>query len=211
VRKRILQSLAVTASLSLHILALAWWLNRPVETPLVLGMAQEVVVSLIASPDQQTMQPVASTPQPVVETPPIEDMAVERKMVSKPRPPQPIKPVAASAVTDAATPVVAPAAEARAAAPVTAARYDADYLNNPAPHYPPMSRRLGEQGTALLRVQVAGDGTPLVVELKRSSGFERLDTAARSAAMVWRFVPARQGDAVLVSWVDVPVQFSLQK
>ncbi len=190
---------------------MGWWLNRPVETPLTLGMAQSMAVSLIAPPEQQTPQSAASTPH-VADTLPVEeDKVVVRKIVKQPQPSQPVKPAVAASVSDAVSPVVASAAEPRAAAPVTAARYDADYLNNPAPKYPPMSRRQGEQGAVLLRVQVSGDGVPLAVELKRSSGFERLDTAARNAAMAWRFVPARQGDAVLVSWVDVPVQFSLQQ
>ena len=93
---------------------------------------------------------------------------------------------------------------------VTAARYDAAYLRNPAPAYPPLSRRLNEQGKVLLRVEVSADGQPLTIELKQSSGFVRLDDAARKAVAQWRFVPARQGEAAVVSWVEVPVQFSLK-
>ncbi|HQQ64053.1 MAG TPA: energy transducer TonB [Pseudomonadales bacterium] len=120
------------------------------------------------------------------------------------------------ALTTAAStrePVTAPvtASQATAPPPATTARYDADYLDNPAPRYPPLSRRQGEEGTVLLAVHVASDGKPLAIEVKRSSGFGRLDTAARIAAAAWHFVPARQGDAVLASWVEVPVQFSLQK
>jgi protein TonB len=207
--------MTLVASFLLHGGALLWWLNRPVEQPLQLGMAQavteQVTVTLIAPPTPaQAQQPA---PPAIQSEPPVPDegMAVVRKVVKKRTPtPQPTPPVAVP-LDSLPSPAAGPVAETRAPATVSAARYDADYLNNPAPGYPPMSRRLGEQGTALLRVQVSGDGKPLVVELKQSSGFERLDTAARVAAEKWRFVPARQGDAVLASWVEVPIQFSLQK
>jgi protein TonB len=63
----------------------------------------------------------------------------------------------------------------------------------------------------LLRVQVSAEGKPLVVEVRQTSGIARLDNAAREAALKWRFVPARQGDQTMASWVEVPIQFSLQK
>ena len=93
---------------------------------------------------------------------------------------------------------------------VIAARFDADYLSNPKPVYPVGSRRLGEEGTVLLRVKVSPGGTPINVEIKRSCGFPRLDEAARLAVEQWRFVPARRGDEAVESWVSVPIVFSLQ-
>jgi hypothetical protein len=38
--------------------------------------------------------------------------------------------------------------------PYQSPNFNAAYLNNPAPNYPSISRRLGEQGLVLLRVQV---------------------------------------------------------
>ena len=43
-------------------------------------------------------------------------------------------------------------------APVSAARFDADYLHNPAPAYPAMSRRNGEEGRVQLSVRVSAQG-----------------------------------------------------
>jgi protein TonB len=174
-----------------------------------LGM-QEVTVELIAPP-APIVEPVPPAPPP---PPPPEpelredEMAVKRKVVKK-KPPEPPKP--RPPIEQPVKPVENPAPQPPAAAPVTQARYDADYLNNPAPGYPPLSRRLGEEGRVLLRVQVSADGKPVNVEMKRSSGFPRLDEAAIKAAAKWRFVPARQGDSALTSWVEVPIQFSLQK
>jgi protein TonB len=95
--------------------------------------------------------------------------------------------------------------------PVVQARFDADYLNNPAPEYPRASRSLSEEGRVLLRVQVGEDGRPLQVLLDTSSGFARLDRAAREAVARWRFVPARQGQQAVTGWVKVPVVFELNR
>lgn len=88
-------------------------------------------------------------------------------------------------------------------------RFDADYLNNPKPHYPPLSRRLREEGVVMLRVYVLPSGLPDAVELKRSSGSVRLDEVALSTVRQWRFVPARSGDVAVAAWVLVPIAFSL--
>ncbi len=40
-------------------------------------------------------------------------------------------------------------------APLSIPRFDADYLDNPAPRYPPLSRRMREEGVVLVRVYVS--------------------------------------------------------
>jgi protein TonB len=94
--------------------------------------------------------------------------------------------------------------------PVVAPAYDADYLHNPAPAYPALSRRLNEEGRVLLRVRVTAEGLAELVELARSSGFDRLDRAALDAVSRWRFVPARQGERSVSAYVLVPVAFVLK-
>lgn len=87
--------------------------------------------------------------------------------------------------------------------------FNADYLENPPPAYPQLSRQRGEAGRVLLRVFVSADGRAKRVELNKSSGFERLDTAARNAVSGWRFVPARRGSEHVAAWVLVPISFVL--
>jgi protein TonB len=101
------------------------------------------------------------------------------------------------------------AVQAPEPAPITAVRFDADYLQNSKPAYPPMSRRLGEDGKVVLRVRVSAQGLPLTVEVSKSSGFPRLDDAARAAVERWRFVPARQGNEPIEASVLVPLNFTL--
>lgn len=132
--------------------------------------------------------------------------------------PQPVLAAKATEATSAFTvapqppapppaPLVAPPAPP---APVVAARFDADYLHNPKPVYPALSRRNGEEGKVLLRVRVSAQGAALELELKQSSGFARLDAAAREAVGRWRFVPAKRGDEAIESWVVVPITFALE-
>lgn len=102
-----------------------------------------------------------------------------------------------------------PPAGALANTPVSAARFDADYLRNPAPAYPPLARRLREEGKVILRVFVTPEGAAGQVELRSSSGFPRLDQAAREAVSRWKFVPARRGDESIGAWVLIPVVFNL--
>lgn len=88
--------------------------------------------------------------------------------------------------------------------------FNAAYLHNPAPDYPSLSRRLGEQGKVLLRVQVTADGAAGSVALQTSSGSTRLDHAALEAVKKWRFIPAKRGGQPFSALVVVPVSFSLE-
>lgn len=116
---------------------------------------------------------------------------------------------AAFTVAPQPEPVAVPVVQAPVPAPISAARFDADYLQNPKPVYPPMSRRLGEEGKVVLRVRVSVQGLPLAIEVSKSSGFPRLDDAARVAVERWRFVPARQGNEPIEASVLVPLNFTL--
>lgn len=112
-----------------------------------------------------------------------------------------------------ARPVAAAAVAKPSAAdptPVTLPHLNADYLDNPAPDYPPASRELGEQGRVLVRAMVTVDGHVGQVVLRKSSGFGRLDQAALDSVRHWRFVPARRGSQPVSAWVVVPVAFSIE-
>ncbi|TVP83752.1 MAG: energy transducer TonB [Thioalkalivibrio sp.] len=88
--------------------------------------------------------------------------------------------------------------------------FGAAYLNNPPPEYPRISQRRREQGTVVLWVSVAADGSPVNWRVERSSGHERLDDAALEAVSGWRFEPARRGNRPVAASVLVPMEFRLQ-
>lgn len=87
---------------------------------------------------------------------------------------------------------------------------DADYLKNPPPGYPRISRRNGEQGTVIVRVFISTQGTPDKAEVRTSSGFTRLDQAALEAVQRWRFVPGRRNGTPEAMWFNIPVLFVLE-
>lgn len=198
--------------------------RRSVSAVLVVGVHFLVLLALgYAAIRPEIQQPIRALAvrflEPKVPTPP-------RVEPPKPLPPQaapkkaqtppPVMTAAAKpesaasfSVAPQPEPVAAPAVIVPAPVAVTAARFDADYLQNPKPVYPPMSRRLGEEGKVVLRVRVSSQGLPQAVEIKQSSSHGRLDEAARSAVERWRFVPARQGSEAVEAWVLVPLNFTL--
>lgn len=155
-------------------------------------------------PRQAPVVPAAPTPPPV--RPPEPRPVAVPGPVARPVPrivaPVPPAPAPAEVVEP---PVVAPPAPV-----LTAVRFDAAYLNNPAPAYPRVSRRRGEQGRVLLQVRVNARGLPEQVEIHEGSGHARLDTAALEAVRRWRFVPARRGDEAITASVLVPILFQME-
>jgi len=88
--------------------------------------------------------------------------------------------------------------------------FGADYLHNPAPQYPNMARRNGDQGRVLLKVLVTLNGDAGNVTLEKSSGSVYLDEAAIKAVKNWKFVPARSNNEAVSGYVTVPISFSLE-
>jgi protein TonB len=201
------------AVIAAHGAALVAWI-RPPEEPVT--PPRPLTVALLAPPPARPLAPRSIPP----ETPPSPKPKAKPQARPLPRPatakPEPA--VAALPAAPAQEAVPQPAAAAPAPPPVPAAdetplqaaRFDAAYLRNPPPPYPPLSRRLGEQGKVLLRVHVSTEGLPMAVEIKSSSGSPRLDEAALETVRKWRFIPARQGDRPLAAWVVVPINFRLE-
>lgn len=159
------------------------------------------------APKPLSVRVLSAPPQPQQRLPePDYKPAMSKALLHVPQP----ELVVAAAPIHAAVAVssAAPAADPTPPPPAPP-RFDADYLNNPAPQYPPLSRRLREEGVVLLRVYVLPSGRPEVVEVKRSSGCRRLDDSALQAVRQWRFVPARRGAQAVAAWVVVPIAFSL--
>jgi protein TonB len=78
------------------------------------------------------------------------------------------------------------------------------------PTYPSTARRLGVQGTTLLRVHVLEDGRVGEVDVEQSAGHPDLDQAATNAVRRWRFEPARRGEQAVAMWVRLPVEFRIK-
>jgi periplasmic protein TonB len=96
-------------------------------------------------------------------------------------------------------------------APVVPPSADAKELRNPAPPYPGMSRKLKEEGTVTLKVLVKADGRVEQIEIAKSSGYKRLDDAAKKAFKRWKFLPATQDGVAIDYWYEFDFEFSLRK
>ena len=79
------------------------------------------------------------------------------------------------------------------------------------PEYPPLSRRLREQGTLRLKITLDEKGVVTAASVVNSSGFQRLDDAAVGWIRThWRYAPAMQGSRPVPSTTDAIVEFRLQ-
>lgn len=193
--------IALHAGVFLLILAAKTVAPQIMEMPLIVDLLQ---------PPETRKEPEAK-PLPVVRPQP-----VRQKPVPVPKAPVPVIETTTSTAPAPATAIAAPPENKAAnAAPAdesfSQARFDANYLRNPAPPYPALSKRMGEEGKVVLRVSVNPQGTADSVDIKTSSGSLRLDESAQKTVRNWKFVPARRGDAPVQSWVLVPIIFKLEQ
>ena len=144
-------------------------------------------------------------PKPVAVKRPVPQPSPRHEKVTPKQAVMPAEPVAA-----AAAPSAQAAKPSAAALPVVAPRYQAPGLNNPPLRYPPVSRRLGEEGKVRLKVLVSPEGRALQIQMLTSSGSSRLDAAARELVGRWRFLPATKGGAMVQGWVEIPIVFQLR-
>ena len=80
------------------------------------------------------------------------------------------------------------------------------------PPYPPVARRLGQQGTVILSIAVAPDGTVSAAQVAKSSGVPELDqTAIAWVKAHWRYKPATQGGVAVPSTTQAAVKFDLKQ
>jgi len=82
-----------------------------------------------------------------------------------------------------------------------------EYVRPPEPRYPPESQRGRERGTVLLRVLVDALGRPAQIQVERSSGYSRLDSAARVAVEKALFRPHEVNGIAQPAQVLIPIEF----
>jgi protein TonB len=226
--RQLTRNLLIVAVVVLVHVAALWAL----QTGLVRRAAEVVVPVAILSapvaPPVPEIEPPPPTPQPKRPPQPAgkhmfrkaeRNPPPARKLVAVPEPapvsnappavptPQPAPaPLAAAGTGEAVAPPAPPSGPAKVELPSS----NASYLQNPAPVYPPISKRLGEQGRVLVRVLIGPDGRAQKAELKRSSGFDRLDRSALEYVMKCRYVPGKVGGVPQAMWYEAPVSFVLE-
>ena len=208
--------------LGVHALALwalgSGWLQPPVQ------IATDHVVSAQVIALQADPVPAVAAAQPKAPVPEPKPQPIKRKVLSTKRAQAedvpkveeaaqaPVTP-SSSAQENAASSTQGDASKSSAQAGVPQERIEpssnANYLNNPKPEYPPLSQRMGEEGTVRIRVFVLKNGRAQEASVQKSSGYPRLDAAALKAALSWRYVPGTVGGEARDMWVITPVRFKL--
>ena len=168
-------------------------------------------VEPVVPPQPLPLKPRTHTPKPIA-APPVTTVNTDKpaEFVAPSPPPTPAPTVVTPSEPVVAAPPTPYVAAPPAPVPVTPPRFNAAYLNNPPPQYPMLSRRMNEEGRAVLRVFVDERGFPAEVQMRTSSGHPRLDEAALTTVRQWKFVPARRGDVPVGAWVLVPISFTLR-
>jgi protein TonB len=207
----------------LHVVALWAWqsglLRRAAEAVIPVQLLSEFI-----EPPKPKEEPPPPPPPPPQPRPPEPKRPVVRPPVPPPPRPQAIRepapepaPSAPTGTLEPPAPVVvAPAPPPPAPPPAPAAppsiqlpSSSADYLQNPKPVFPAMSRKLGEQGKTIVRVLIGADGLPQQAHVQESSGYARLDEAARQAVMGWRYVPGKRNGVAEAMEFNVPINWVL--
>lgn len=115
------------------------------------------------------------------------------------------------AVPPTPTPVITAPAESTPAGPVTlGAELSVSCPERAAPNYPMLSRRLGETGTTVLRVELDEQGRVSSARVVTGSGHVRLDEAALTAIKTWRCSPAQRNGQPVRAAALQPFKFVLQ-
>jgi len=181
--------------------------NMPEEKPLPVVEQKPVVKKAVVKPQKVVEKPRVvndDAARKIEQKEPVKTEKVETPVVAENTPTE-AQPAAKS------TEPVAEVAKAKAAPEpaIEPPSFGAAYLNNPAPAYPMLARRMGEQGKVLLKVLVSEDGKAATVQVDRSSGHSKLDEAAVEAVKKWSFVPAKRSNKPMSAYVLVPISFSL--
>ena len=161
-------------------------------------------------------EPAAPAVQPAIVSPPVAKPEVPVNL-PVPREATRTEPVNAPISTSGAPSSPASTVESTPAvpapeAPASVARTEPTLIasSQQPPVYPRASRRAGETGTVVLRIDVAVNGAVTSSAVAVSSGFARLDAAAQKAVQHWRFTPGTAGGAPTAMSLQVPIRFELQ-
>jgi protein TonB len=168
------------------------------------NLVPAVSVTFLQQEDKQAERPPLDQPNltpihPVLVPPPEVEVAIEPNTTA----------ISATAV-EMPPAAPAPSAPSNSETAVIPEMSQVAYLVQPAPHYPPESRRVREQGQVMLRVLIDESGHAKSVEIYKSSGHPRLDEAARAAVARAVFKPYMDGGTARAAAAFVPVEFTLR-
>jgi len=86
---------------------------------------------------------------------------------------------------------------------------DIIFESQPKPRYPMVSRKLGEEGTVIIKGCIEGDGSIKNTEIIHGSGFKRLDLEAIKTVSQWTFLGSHQKNKKIICY-RIPIKFVLE-
>jgi protein TonB len=175
---------------------------KPVDVPKPTYTPPATVVQAVVIPDIKKSSDILPVAIQQAEVPP--NLPTTNNAVITP--PSPPSNISNNSINNSSNKEVSRSVETSVKTPVI---FNADYLNNPTPVYPNISRLRGETGKVLLRVSVNRNGQAASIELHQSSGSNKLDEAAIRTVRLWNFVPAKVDGNPVDSTVIVPIDFKL--
>ncbi len=153
--------------------------------------------------------PTSSTTSPAIELPAVSTPTPSNSILTAPAPSAPQAAAAPAAAPATTAPAAAAPARATTPAPIrTAAGVNVNQCEKP--EYPSASRRLEEEGTVALRFLVGVDGKVIQSEVEKSSGFKRLDEAARAGLSKCQFRPAMVDGKPEQAWASMKYTWRLE-
>lgn len=213
------QTAGLILVLILHGAALyALWQHRLIPSP---AEAATVFVNFISPPPPPEKKPhrvdppkpvKLEKPRPVEPPPPPQQLLVEAPVehVAEPVAPPPTVVVAPVEVSPPAPPAPPPPAP-KPAGPVTLpSELSLACPDRKPPSYPAISRRLGEEGKVVLRVELDEEGRISTARVASSSGYGRLDETALAAIRSWRCQPAQRNGQPVRAVAMQPFNFVLE-
>jgi protein TonB len=166
---------------------------------LISGLAQKAKAFLIEPMNATLIEEVKHIPKPEIPKPKV----VPKVYVAKAEVPPPPVSNANIQATVTPPPVSAPPAPSAPVAPVVqAAKMDMS-VGCQKPQYPETSRLANEQGAVTVGYLIGADGSIKDSKIMSSSGFKRLDTAARDALSLCKFQPGTENGQFVDSWARI--------
>jgi protein TonB len=180
-------------SLALVVLlhGLLWWAISS-------GLAQHVVRMT-----ENTVEAVLLSEAP----PPAPPPQIPQPKTPTPTPPTPVPATTTPVIT---TPVAPPPSAAPATPAVRVGATIQPGAHCAKPDYPSASRRLEEEGTVTLKFLIGADGRVLQADIEKTSGFNRLDEAARNALSKCQFRPGTVDGKPEQSWASIKYTWRLE-
>ncbi|PQA79964.1 energy transducer TonB [Limnohabitans sp. TS-CS-82] len=184
---------------------LLWALQSGLAQKVVKITEVKVVAMLLSENVPPPLAPPQTPPPPPKAPPPPAAAPVPTPTSTTPTITVPVAPPsAAPAVVAPPVPAASPAPAIRTGATIQAGASCAK------PDYPSASRRLEEEGTVTLKFLIGADGRVLQAEIEKSSGFNRLDEAARNALSKCQFRPGTVDGKAEQSWASMKYTWRLE-